>query len=141
MNIVIYTSLPEDGAAIRNDVFVKEQGFQKEFDETDRHARHMVLYDHGVPAAVCRFYKSERAGEYIVGRIAVVQSYRGRKLGALILKKAEEEIKKEGGKSVALHAQERAAVFYEKQGYLRYGEPDFDEDCPHIWMRKELNLL
>ena len=27
---------------------------------------------------------------------------------------------------------------YEKQGYVRRGEIDFDEECPHIWMGKEI---
>ena len=27
-------------------------------------------------------------------------------------------------------------MFYEKQGYLPYGEIELEEDCPHIWMRK-----
>ncbi len=32
----------------------------------------------------------------------------------------------------------RQAVFVEEQGYLACGEIDFDENCPHIWMCKEI---
>ena len=28
--------------------------------------------------------------------------------------------------------------FYEKQGYQVFGEEDFDEGCPHIWMYKDI---
>lgn len=30
------------------------------------------------------------------------------------------------------------SVFYEKQGYRKTGNIDLEEDCPHIWMYKQL---
>ena len=35
-----------------------------------------------------------------------------------------------------LHAQIQAQQFYEKQGDLPYGEIEYEENCPHIWMLK-----
>ena len=38
-----YDALPPEAAAIRQAVFVEEQGFQEEFDAIDRHALHTFL--------------------------------------------------------------------------------------------------
>lgn len=132
----VYEKLPEEAQEIREEVFIKEQGFCDEFDETDGYAKHLVLYDENIPAATCRFYNRDLSGDYIIGRIAVKKQYRGRNIGACLLAEAEAEIKKMGGKRIFLHAQKRVEKFYEKQGYSSYGEIDFDENCPHIWMKK-----
>ena len=73
-----------------------------------------------------------------MGRIAVRKPFRGQNLGAALLEAAEREIRKRGGGSVRLHAQQRAAGFYEKQGYAPYGPVEYEEYCPHIWMEKKL---
>lgn len=33
----------------------------------------------------------------------------------------------------------RKSVFIDGQGYIPYGEVALEENCPHIWMRKDLN--
>lgn len=139
MKIKVYNKLPDEAVKIREEVFVKEQGFENEFDEVDDYAGHIVLFLHDAPTATCRFFKGQSPEEYIVGRIAVLKPYRGRKLGSLLLEKAEEEIKKAGGERAELHAQVQAVPFYEKQGYSVYGEIGYEEYCPHIWMVKKLN--
>lgn len=138
MNIYIYNKLPKEAHEIREVVFVKEQGFCKEFDEMDGFAKHMVLYDGNIAIATCRLFQREIPGDYCIGRIAVMKEYRGKKVGTYLLKAAEEEIKKSGGKRIFLHAQARAEKFYEKQGYNSYGEIDKEEDCLHIWMCKNM---
>lgn len=40
------------------------------------------------------------------------------------------------GEYIMLHAQIQAQQFYEKQGDLPYGEIEYEENCPHIWMLK-----
>jgi predicted GNAT family N-acyltransferase len=138
MNVNIYDTLPDEAAEIRRNVFVEEQGFHNEFDEIDKHAKHIVLYHNNFPVATCRFFEDETAGNHCIGRIAVIKQYRGKNLGSLLLKCAETEIEKNGGKCAFLHAQTGAIKFYEKNGYVKYGEMDFDESCPHFWMRKIL---
>ena len=105
MNVLIYDTLPSEAAEIRRAVFLEEQGFQDEFDEIDQRARHIVLYDNNIAAATCRFFEDKTAGNYIIGRIAVMRQYRGKNLGSFILKCAETEIEKSGGKCILLHAQ------------------------------------
>ena len=48
-----YDALPPEAAAIRQAVFVEEQGFQEEFDAIDRHALHLLLFADGRPVALC----------------------------------------------------------------------------------------
>ena len=141
MEIKSYNALPPQARLIREEVFVKEQGFREEFDSIDKISTHIVITDGDKPVAVGRFYcKNNPRGEkeYFIGRLAVMREYRGRGIGASVIKEAERLIKEQDGSCVLLHSQCRAAEFYEKQGYKKFGEIDYDEDCPHIWMRKFL---
>ncbi len=138
MEIKEYKSLPDDAVLIRQTVFVDEQGFRDEFDDTDKIAVHLVAYDGDKPIAACRYFRSDERDSYLVGRLAVLMDYRGKSLGALMLNKAEELIKEDGGKAVQLHSQEQAMKFYEKQGYSVCSKMEYEEHCPHYWMRKEL---
>ena len=45
MTFRIYDKLCEDAKKLRTEVFVAEQGFETEFDDTDSKARHIVGYD------------------------------------------------------------------------------------------------
>lgn len=137
-NVLIknFITLPQEAKDIRTTVFVEEQGFCEEFDDIDNISTHLVLYDDNQPAAVCRFYCDDN--QYYIGRLATLKEYRGNGFGAMLIAEAERLIKELGGKSIALHSQCRAMTFYEKSGYKPFGESDFDEDCPHQWMKKEL---
>lgn len=136
MEFRLYDTLPQEAKQIRQTVFVEEQGFMEEFDETDTVASHLVLYDGAVPVATCRFYEDAEMGAYVIGRIAVMKNYRGRGLGSDVIEEAERHVRLIGGKRICLHAQKRVKGFYEGQGYRMWGEEDEDEGCPHIWMEK-----
>ena len=136
MHIQQFHTLPPEAIAIREEVFMKEQGFQDEFDAIDASATHLVLFDNKTPVGTCRFYTED--GVYLIVRIAVIKSHRGKHLGATLLGAAEAAIRSNGGALAQLHAQCRAQAFYEKQGYQAYGDIALDEGCPHIWMKKLL---
>ncbi len=138
MIIKSYDTLPEEARYIRITVFVKEQGFKEEFDSDDNISTHIVMFDGDKPAATVRFYFDNDKQEYMIGRLAVLREYRGRGLGGEIVREAERLIKEKGGTSISLHSQCRAQSFYERLGYKAFGESDFDEDCPHQWMKKSL---
>ena len=138
MTFKVYHGLPQDAAEIRRAVFMNEQGFKDEFDETDKFAAHIVLYDGDIPAATCRVFYDDKLCSYVLGRLAVTKEYRGRSLGSRVVCEAEKFVSSEGGKSIVLHAQCRVWEFYSKLGYREYGEQDDDEGCAHIWMKKEL---
>ena len=131
-----FIGLNDDIIKIRTEVFIKEQGFKDEFDETDKTCSHIVLYDNEKPVATCRYFKE---GEiYHIGRVAIIKEYRGKHLGNKIMQVAEDEIKKDGGKQIEVSAQVRVSNFYKKLGYNKIGNIYFDEYCEHIKMVKSL---
>lgn len=138
MQIKRYRGLCEDAIIVRKKVFVQEQGFCDEFDEIDKTAFHLVAYDGERPIAVCRFFNDAQSDIFLIGRLAVLKDYRAQHLGAQILKEAETAVKSLGGKAVKLHSQEQALGFYEKQGYKICSEMEYEEHCPHYWMKKNL---
>lgn len=138
MEIKIYKGLPDDAMQVRQTVFVKEQGFCDEFDETDKIATHLVAYDNETPVGTCRFFTGEKDGEFLLGRLAVIKEYRKNHLGAAIMNKAQEFIKNDGGKLIRLHAQEQAMNFYKKLGYTVCSDMEYEEHCPHYWMQKKI---
>ncbi|MCM1026597.1 MAG: GNAT family N-acetyltransferase [Roseburia sp.] len=135
---VIYESFPQEAKEIREEVFIREQGFQKEYDEIDHEAVHIVLYDAEIPVATCRIFWNEDMGAYTLGRLAVRKEYRGQNIGSLMLREAENLVRRKNGKELILHAQCRAADFYRKSGFAEFGEVGDEEGCPHVWMRKEI---
>ncbi len=137
METKIYEYLPDEGRAIREEVFVEEQGFDEEFDEVDARAMHVMAYENGKPIGVCRFFTKDD-GAYWIGRFAVLKEYRGLGVGRLIMDKAEEHIKLLGGTVLKLSAQTQAQGFYEKVGFVAEGEVFFEQHCPHREMKKEV---
>lgn len=138
MTFKVYDKLCEDAKKIRTEVFMEEQGFEIEFDDTDNIAKHIVGYDCEKPVAVCRYFYDPAHKSYMVGRIAVAKDCRGMHYGDKILAFAELRIKEEGGKTVSISAQTRVSGFYEKQGYKKQGNEYLDEFCLHILMTKTL---
>lgn len=132
----VTNNLSEDEKFIRETVFIEEQNFKVEFDDTDDIATHIVMYLDNQPVGCCRLYKQEN--EYHIGRIAVLKPYRGKGYGEKILLEAEKDAKKMGADSISLSAQVRASGFYEKLGYKKHGEIYFDEYCEHISMKKDI---
>lgn len=41
----IFTTLPQEAKNIRIEVFMKEQGFENEFDDIDTISHHIVVFD------------------------------------------------------------------------------------------------
>lgn len=136
MNTKIFTTLPQEAKNIRIEVFMKEQGFENEFDDIDDISFHIVVFDEERPIGTCRFFKENN--HYTIGRVAVLKKYRNLHIGNSLLESAENEIKKLNGDLIVVHAQVRIRSFYEKQGYIQFGQIDDDEGVPHVWMKKKI---
>lgn len=142
MKISVYETFPDCAKEIREAVFIKEQGFQNELDETDHEAAHLVAFnEHKIPVATCRVFWNAAMNAYTLGRLAVIQQYRGQDIGSAMLAEAEKYVREKGGKTLILHSQCRAVEFYKKSGYTEFGEIEDDEGCPHIWMEKVVSVL
>lgn len=136
--IEFFNYLPDDGKEIRFKVFVAEQGFQNELDDTDNTAIHLVLYVDGTAAGAGRMFTEDGGESYHLGRIAVLKEYRGLHLGALIVAAMCKKAKELGAERCELSAQCRAKEFYKKQGFEEQGDVYLDEYCPHIYMVKKI---
>ena len=129
----VYSELPEGARAVREKVFVREQGFCEEFDQTDKTADHVLLFYGQRPVGTCRVYDADG---WHIGRVAVEKAFRGMGCGRRLMRAAEERILQRGGTSCTLHAQTRAQSFYEKCGYTATGAPFCEDGCPHVAMIK-----
>lgn len=139
MRVELFQYVPKEARAIREKVFIEEQGFQEEFDDIDDVATHFVVYDDSEEAiATCRVFYDEQRGSHLLGRLAVTKEHRGKNIGRLIVEAAEKHVQEIGGAQLQLHAQCRITEFYNRLGYVAFGDVEDDQGCPHIWMRKVL---
>lgn len=122
---------------LRVEVFVREQGFQDEFDDIDRTATHLLFRKDALAVATARVFP-EGEGVFHVGRICVKAEMREQGIGRRLLEEVERYCTERQGRLLVLGAQMRAAGFYESCGFIRFGEEFLDEGYPHIMMRKEL---
>lgn len=136
MEIKVFERIPAEAIALREEIFMKEQGFEQEFDEIDNVALHIIVFDGERAIAVCRAYKGDEEGTFIVGRVAVKKELRGKHIGSQMVKELEPIIREYGGDTITLHSQCTAIEFYKNLGYIEYGKVELDEGCPHIWMKK-----
>lgn len=135
--------------AIRHDVFVLEQGVPAdlEVDDLDATADHFLLYDGDVAVGAGRlvFEPPGFAGIAVplgpvghLGRLAVLSPGRGLGSGAQLVHAIEERARERSLRVMVLAAQTHAVGFYERLGYLAYGEEFDDAGLPHRWMSRSL---
>ena len=125
--------------SIRIRVFCDEQGYtpDMEIDDQDREAWHVLLYSGGAAVATGRVYWKE-PGVMALGRIAVDKPWRGKGIGRLMVEEMCRKAEALGAHSLQLDAQCRARAFYEKLGFVAYGEEHMDGHVPHIQMKREI---
>ncbi|NRB36961.1 MAG: GNAT family N-acetyltransferase [Pseudomonadales bacterium] len=124
-----------DILALRHQVFTLEQGVSAELDidGLDDNALHCVIYSDKKIVATGRLLTDGH-----IGRVAVLAAFRHQGLGNTVMKSLMGEAKKRGDSQVFLHAQISALEFYQKLGFVSYGEPFLDAGIKHIAMLKTL---
>ena len=128
--------------AIRNAVFVEEQGF---FEGTDRDAHDddpstvklLGLYGPVAGAAV-RVYPLDEPGLWRGDRLAVLPPFRPRTLGAPLVRFAVRTAGDRGGRLMVAFIQPRNVGFFRKLGWHTVGEPEMYVDRLHQKMAIEL---
>jgi len=125
-----------DAFALRELVFVQEQGFKDEWDELDDIAWHVVLYDGAEPIAAGRYVEMD-GGIAKLGRVCVKKDLRGNGAGRKIMGEMERHAAIGGATKLVLGAQCEAQAFYASLGYSPLGEVYMDEHCEHIHMEKK----
>lgn len=135
-----WSELGRDAQAIRTAVFVEEQRIpaDMEWDEADASCVHAVAFNRfGVPLATGRLLEHV-PGVAKIGRMAVLQTMRGSRVGRSVLDALMKAARARGDHEVVLHAQLSAAPFYSRSGFSERG-PVFDEaGIPHVEMVRSL---
>lgn len=126
----------EDAFNVRREVFIKEQNVpeEEEFDEEDLISHHIVVYAAGRPVATGRLFKSGNG--WLIGRISVLKKYRGKQAGKLVVEKLLEKAAELKAGDIHVHAQTHAAGFYEKFGFIAYGDTFLEAGIEHVSMVK-----
>ena len=131
---------PQEWQRIREDVFIKEQGFHNEFDDVDERAIHICAYIGKQAIGCLRVYPDDSKKDcYHLGRVALEKAYRRQKIGSQLIIYAEDQLCSLNAKEVLLDAQCYLQRFYESLGYSVHGEVFYDEHVPHISMHKFLH--
>jgi predicted GNAT family N-acyltransferase len=129
----------EDLRAVRNAVFVDEQQIppEIEWDELDLHSTHLIARDsRHTPIGAGRLTPERK-----IGRMAVLNAWRGRGVGRSLLAALLNEARKRGWPEVSLNAQVPVIGFYERFGFVKTGEIFMEAAIPHQAMRLELQPL
>lgn len=124
---------------LRMEVFVEEQGVpaNEEIDSFDDQAVHLLATDAGKPVGTARLLFSGDTGK--IGRVCVAKSHRGTGLGAALIQSGISQISKQKGMRRAyLSSQTHAIGFYEKLGFVAYGDEYDDAGIPHRDMERRL---
>ena len=122
--------------AIRNAVFVDEQGVPPdlESDGRDAGALHFLATDDGGnPVGTARLLNDGQ-----IGRIAVLPAFRRRGIGRRLLALALDSARARGDRRVWLHAQIDAKELYLQAGFRIVGQRFMEAGIPHIGMERDL---
>ena len=106
--------------AVRRAVFIVEQGVPEEleWDEFDPQSVHALAVDsRGRPVGCGRLLKDGH-----IGRMAVLEDWRGRGVGAALLLRLVELAREAGHRRAILNAQISAMPFYARYGFTATGE-------------------
>jgi len=137
----------EQALALRVRVFVEEQDVphEEEVDDydalpEDRVGALHVLTQLGEEAlGTGRLIFAKSPGDPAkIGRVAVSKTSRGLGVGRAVMEKLHDEARDRGVDVIELGAQLHAIPFYEKLGYVTYGDIFLDANIEHRMMRLTL---
>jgi YbgC/YbaW family acyl-CoA thioester hydrolase len=135
-----WSELGADAQAIRTEVFVQEQKIpaEMEWDEADATCLHAVAYNRfGLPLATGRLLEHV-PGVAKIGRMAVLASMRGGRIGREVLDALMQAARERGDREALLHAQTSASAFYSRAGFVTRGDLFEEAGIPHVEMVRAL---
>jgi len=118
--------------AVRERVFVGEQGVPREleWDDWDARSDHAMAFDgEGGAIGTARLLPDGH-----IGRMAVLTQWRGRGVGSALLDALLDLARTKGMLSVRLNAQTHAAGFYGRFGFAAAGAEFLEAGIPHVAM-------
>ena len=135
VELMTWARAKAQASRIRFKVFVEEQGVPRdiELDEFDERCLHALAMENGSAIGTGRLLPDGH-----IGRMAVLEAWRGRGVGSDILGCLIEAARARGDGQVLLSAQVHAAGFYRRHGFEPMGEIYEEAGIPHRAMRLAL---
>jgi len=113
------TSLHQKALEIRREVFVAGQNVDPELEfDHEEDSTHYLLYLDGKPIGTARW--RETGTGIKLERFAILENYRNRGYGGVMLEKVMKDILPLGQK-IYLHSQLPAVSYYQRQGFVKTG--------------------
>ncbi|HEY4084272.1 MAG TPA: YbgC/FadM family acyl-CoA thioesterase [Burkholderiaceae bacterium] len=135
-----WAELGEAASAIRTAVFVHEQKIpiEMEWDEADASCLHAVAFNRFGQALATGRLLEHVPGVAKIGRMAVMRSMRGSRVGREVLDALMRKGRELGYSEVLLHAQLSALGFYLRAGFVERGEQFEEAGIGHVEMVRSL---
>ena len=133
VSIVSWSERQAEIVSVRRVAFIEEQNVPEsiELDGKDPDCRHVLACDSsGAPVGTARINASGR-----IGRMAVLREYRRLGIGREILRVIMDYGRANGITDFHVSSQLSAVGFYEKMGFVPYGEQFEEAGIMHIRMR------
>lgn len=130
--------------AIRNAVFVREQGLFRDSDkdEQDEYAIHLILKEEDDIVGTVRVFPDKAAkSHWIGGRLAVRKDKRSFRAAARLVKEAMKQVKKNGCILFTAHIQMKNVPFFKKLGWTSIGPAKEYLKQPHQVMAADLSRI
>jgi predicted GNAT family N-acyltransferase len=129
----------DDLRAVRIAVFIDEQNIPEEveFDGIDPDCHHFVARDNQHQA----IGTGRLAPDGKIGRMAVLQTWRGQEVGKALMLALIDKARKLGWTEMKLNAQTNVLRFYEKFGFAKEGDVFMEANIPHQIMRLQLKPI
>ena len=121
--------------AVREQVFVHEQSVpvELEWDEFDPLCQHLLAENAGQAIGTGRLLPDGH-----IGRMAVLESWRGQGVGSALLDALMQIARNRGVRRVRLNAQSRAVAFYQRHGFVAEAQEFIEAGIPHRSMWRDL---
>jgi len=136
VRLVDWSEAAEGLRFVRRAVFIDEQAIPEdmEWDEYDAVCRHAIAEDAcGAPVGCGRLLPDGH-----VGRMAVLAEWRGRGVGAALLRELVNLARARGLPRAILNSQTHAMPFYARLGFVADGDEYLEAGIPHQTMTLEL---
>ncbi len=136
VGIVDWKAAQQDLKAIRQAVFIDEQGVPKhlEWDGQDEACTQFLVSVDTQAVATARLTP---AGQ--IGRMAVLEPYRGQGIGSRLLIAVIDHARQQGHQRIFLHAQVNVIGFYQRHGFTVEGNTFMDAGIEHQTMTMDLH--
>lgn len=130
--LVDWVKASKEAFFIRKAVFIDEQRVPEELelDADDLQAIHVLAKVDGLSVGTARLVAISK-GQAQIGRMAVLDQYRGQGIGRQILEKLIQFAQEKGFTGLFLHSQVNAIPFYEKMGFKADGDIYDEAGIPH----------